>query len=132
MEGEINYSVLYKFDTITSDVEDILKKGIQTLNPATVLIEEMILKPRKYDVIETSDLLSNKLIKDLSEIILEYSNEFEDSDFGHEYYFGKSIVHRNCIEIIQRLFSKEKHTGDLIYSAVIKLYKGQYYYWKFR
>ncbi len=69
--------------------------------------------------------------KDLEDNFSEYTDEFLGEPFGFIYYLGNHLFFPNAVEIVQKIYHKDKNAvGDLYYSLVIKFIEGRFYYWK--
>ena len=50
---------------------------------------------------------------------------------GFVYYMGNQLLFSNAVEIVQKIYHKERDDiGNLCYSLVVKFNEGRYYYWK--
>ena len=94
-------------------------------------IIENPLREKQLKQIQHIQELLEEIKSNLENNFSEYTKEFEGEPMGFTYYLGSQLLFSNSVEIVQKVYHKErKDIGDLYYSLVVKFNSGQYYYWK--
>lgn len=126
----IDFTKAHKFTSLTAEIQDLINKMISNLEPCQALLSDVSLQTRQYSVFSSFKDLSKEVLIDLDCDHRDYAKEFSGSELLYEYYLGNAILHKDCFEIVRRVYHPKALTGDLLYSFVIKKYKSLYYYWK--
>ncbi|MBL7722685.1 MAG: hypothetical protein JNK27_00980 [Chitinophagaceae bacterium] len=132
IKKNVSFENAYEFskpdETVITRIRDLIL-GINIRNGRLRI--ENILKDRKLIKYLNVDDLLFEVKNDLFCNFKEYSDEFSDVPIGFVYYLGVSLFCSNSVEIVQKIYHKERSDiGNMYTSFTIKSYNGYFYYWK--
>lgn len=85
-------------------------------------------KVNKYVDVQT---LIREIRSDLELDFEDITKEFEKEPIGFAYYLGTEILYKESVEIVKRIYHKErKDIGNIFHSLVVKYKEGYFYYWQ--
>lgn len=89
------------------------------------------LKSKKVNKYLDIQKLTEKIKSDLEFDFEDITKEFEGEPLGVTYYLGTDILYTESVEIVKKIYHKErKDIGNILHSLVVKYKEGYFYYWQ--
>lgn len=85
-------------------------------------------KVSKYSAIEKLvERIQNDLVSDIDNI----AREFKGEPLDFTYYMGTELIYSDSVEIVKKVFHKERNDIGSLFSSLVVMYHGGYfYYWE--
>lgn len=99
-------------------------------NKENIIIEKHLKKRTCKKYSDINDLIAE--IKNDFEYDFEHiTSEFKGEPLGFKYYLGEEILFNGSVEIVKKIYHKERDDiGNIFHSLIIKHSERKYYYWK--